>query len=79
MSSEPGYGTPEEAALAGFPVGLARVVRIRTNPATWDCLRDGSDDEVEIELMTNEPPSGYLYFVHVVREEDRWFESVSHN
>jgi hypothetical protein len=79
MSSERGYGTPEDAALAGFPIGLARVVRVRTDPTSWDCTVGRSGDEVEVELMTNEAPSEYLYFVHVVREEGRWFEGGGHN
>jgi hypothetical protein len=79
MSIERGYGTAEEAALVGFPVGFTRVVRVRADPAAWDCHVDQPGDEVEVELMTNEPPSEYRYFVHVEHRAGRWFEGVSHN
>ena len=72
-----GYNTPDEAALAGFPRGQARVVRVRTSfPAC--CMTLGTD-EVEVELMTNEPPHEYPYFVHVERHHNQWIEAVSHN
>jgi hypothetical protein len=79
VSSERGYRTPEEAALAGFPSGLARVVRLRTDPAEWACQVDHPADEVEVELMTNEPPSEHGYFVHVECRARRWFEGIGHN
>jgi hypothetical protein len=74
---ENGYDTPEEAALAGFPRGQARVVRVRTDLP--DCSMKLGTDEVEVELVTNEPPHEYPYFVHVERHHDQWFEAVSHN
>jgi hypothetical protein len=71
--------TPEEAALAGFPAGQARVVRTRTGAHGADCSLILGEDEVEVELATNEPPYEYTYFVHVERRHERWFEGVSHN
>jgi hypothetical protein len=77
--AELGHADPERAALGGFPPGQARVVRVRTDPTSWDCSVDRSGEEVEVELMTNEPPFEYRYFVHVERRHGRWFEGVSHN
>jgi hypothetical protein len=76
---ENGHRTPEEAALAGFPPGLARVVRIRTATQSSECAVALGDDEVEVELATNEPPYEYAYFVHVALHDERWFEGNSHN
>ena len=76
---ERGYDTPEEAALAGFPHGQARVVQIRTGSQGPDCTINLGNDEVEVELATNEPPHEYPYFVHIERRHDRWFEGISHN
>jgi hypothetical protein len=76
---EEGYATPEEAALAGFPRGSARVVRVRTEAQVSECTISLGKDEVEVELATNEPPHEYPYFVHVDRRNGRWFEGNSHN
>jgi hypothetical protein len=73
---EIGYNTPEEAALAGFPRGQARVVNVWTTPT---CSVSLGEDEVEVELATNEPPHEYPYFVHVDRRGNLWFEGNSHN
>ena len=76
---EKSYVTLEEAALAGFPDSFARVVRVRTGARVSECTVNVSEDEVEVELATNEPPYEYTYFVHVERHHGRWVESVSHN
>ncbi len=76
---EKSYPTPEEAALAGFPAGLARIVCVRREAQSSGCTAMLGKDEVEVELATNEPPREYTYFVHVERRRERWFEGVSHN
>jgi hypothetical protein len=50
-----GYNTPEEAALAGFPPGYARVARVRNQAQTPECTSKIGVDEVEVELATNKP------------------------
>jgi hypothetical protein len=66
---EPGYSSPEEAALAGFDPRFARVV----------VTRYVDDESVEVELETNTPEAPYPYFVQVRRVEERWFEGPSAN
>ena len=80
-----GFASPEEAALAGFD---ARYARVRNVYSGWPCIDDANEDvpdypefedRFEVQLLTNEPPREYLYYVHVVREKGRWFEASSHN
>jgi hypothetical protein len=75
---ESGYLTPEEAALAGFDPRYARVVRTR-DATEATCGSTLSENEVEVELATNDAPYEYPYFVHVERIGERWREAVSHN
>jgi hypothetical protein len=37
------------------------------------------ENEVEVELATNEPPIEYPYFVHVERRGERWYVMQDHN
>jgi hypothetical protein len=66
-----GFATPEAAALADFDPRYARVVRVTYSG-------DGSD--ATVDLLTNEEPTPYPYYVHCVRDEQgRWHELWSHN
>jgi hypothetical protein len=61
--TQPGYPTPEEAALSDFDPRYAKVVVVR---------EAASPDDLEVELATNEPPRLYPYFVRVHREDGLW-------
>lgn len=63
------FATPEEAALADFDPGYARVV---------ETLYHGPD-LAEVQLATNEEPNLYPYFVRCHRGPDGWTEGASAN
>jgi hypothetical protein len=66
-----GFATPSEAALADFPTRYARVA---------DVTFSENGNEALVELLTNEEPTLYPYFVHCVRDGNgRWHETHSHN
>jgi len=69
--SEPTFSTPEEAALADFPLKYARVESVSYS-------KDGS--RATVKLLTNEEPNLYPYFVNCERtKSSRWIETDGHN
>jgi hypothetical protein len=71
MDEVHGFSTPEEAALEDFPPGYARVALVTYS-------RDG--ETAVVDLLTNEEPTLYPYYVHCSRDADgRWHEEHSHN
>jgi hypothetical protein len=59
------HRTPEHAALAGFPVGQARVLAIAQSP---------TGDHAVVLLGTNEEPVLYPYEVDCERDDSGWVE-----
>jgi hypothetical protein len=57
-----GHDTPEEAALASYPPGEARVLGVEV---------DGDEATVDIEVN----PNGYAVWEHCLREDGRWFDA----
>ena len=66
-----GCATPEEAARGDIPERYARVAKV-----TYSA--DGG--EAAVELLTNEEPYLYPYYVHCVRDSHGlWHERDGHN
>ena len=74
------HDTPEEAALEGWDLRYARVVRVLPG-SREDALMCGVDaaDYCIVELATNEEPQLYPYFMHCVRYDGKWVAESGHN
>jgi hypothetical protein len=63
-----GHDSPESAAMVGFPPAYCRVVAARVH-----------GDDACVLLNTGSPGQPYLYEVHCLRRNGRWFDNGSGN
>jgi hypothetical protein len=64
-----GFNSPEDAALADFHAGCARVVRVEYSDA----------NHARVDLVTNEDPYVYPYHVECIQVGGRWYELSGYN
>ncbi len=65
--------------MANFDPRYARVTRVRHGRPEPSCSREMGENEVEVELATNEPPREYAYFIHVESRVGLWYIRYNHN
>ena len=74
------YDTPEAAALEGWDLRYAKVVRVLPGSAEDARMYEvDPSDYCVVELATNEEPRLYPYFIHCGRFDGKWVALSSHN